>query len=214
VRDIPILSDYDYLRMTEIIEGFDRIFVHSDPKVLPLDLGRPIPEVLSSRIEYTGYVTPSLGGSAQRSTYIHVHAGGGHDGQAFWAAVDSLRPAMSGTEFKLYGRNPAELNDLSSTMRWLGSARRSISMAGYNTVAEWLAFRTPTIFVPRRSESEQLKRLLRLQEFAGGPMAISDATSEGLRLAWDLLSENEPFRADVSIGGQDTFARSVARHLV
>jgi len=213
VRDVPILSEYDYFRMLGVIQHFHRVFVHSDPNAIPFDLGRPIPRALAARIEYTGYVSPTDNGKIQRGTYVLVHSGGGYDGQAFWEAVNSFRVNMSGVQFKTCGQDPVELMDLVSTMRLLRSAWRSISMAGYNTVAEWLAFRTPTIFVPRRSDTEQLKRLHSLHEFAGGPMVISDPTPEGLRSAWDDLSNNEPFRANIWIKGQEKFASAVKRYL-
>jgi predicted glycosyltransferase len=213
VRDIPILSDYDFQRMCAVVPLFDRIFVHSDPNVLPFDVGRPMPESLRARIEYTGYVTPAAEKNIQRNAQVLVHAGGGHDSQAFWAAVNALRHVTIDLEFKMCGEDTAVLTGLASTSRLLQSARRCICMAGYNAVAEWLAIRTPTIFVPRRSEPEQLNRLLWLRESTGGPMVISDPTPQALRSAWDALSEDEPFRAQVWINGQATFAESVAPSL-
>jgi predicted glycosyltransferase len=213
VRDIPVLSDGDYRRMLEVVPFFDRIFVHSDPFFFPLDLARPLPGTLAARIEYTGYVTPKSGEVGPRGAYVLAHAGGGRDGAAFWSAVGVLRREMSHVEFRACGEDPGELAALATVERELRSAWRSVSMAGYNTVAEWLAFRTPTIFVPRHTEPEQLKRLLRLQECAGGPMAISDAEPEALLEAWYRLRDDEPFRTDVQMGGQEHFAQMVQAHL-
>jgi predicted glycosyltransferase len=213
VRDIPVLSGADYRRMLEVVPYFDRIFVHSDPAILCLDLGFPLPERVTARIEYTGYVTPKSGEHLSRGAYVLVHAGGGRDGKSFWSSLDSLRAAISHVEFRACGKDPCELAGLRSVERLLRSAWRSISMAGYNTVAEWLAFRTPTIFVPRHAEPEQLKRLHRLQECIGGPMTISDPAPDALRKAWDILKDDEPFRADVWIDGQEHFAQTVQHYL-
>jgi predicted glycosyltransferase len=214
VREIPILSEYDYDRMTGVVGCFDRIFVHSDPVILSLDLGRPIPESVESRIEYTGYVTPNDQSNPGRGTHVLLHAGGGYDGMPFWRAVNQFSPTMAFVRFVRCGENPNELTSSQLTMQLLRSARRSISMAGYNTVAEWLTFRIPTIFVPRQSDAEQVARIRKLQEYVGGPMAISDATPEGLRSAWEELRDNEPFRFPVRTRGQEHFARTVCQHFL
>jgi predicted glycosyltransferase len=213
VREIPILSEYDYNRMTGVAQEFDRMFVHSDPRVFPLDLGRPLPEAVEKRIEYTGYVTPTANGNVSRLGHVLVHAGGGLDSKPFWEAVKPIRLAMKQVEFECCGKHPAELASLPSVTLLLRSAWRSISMGGYNTVAEWLAFRTPTIFVPRQSDPEQIKRVRRLQECVGGPMRISDADPEALRLAWDSLRDDEPFRPGIWINGQERFANAARPYL-
>jgi predicted glycosyltransferase len=214
VREIPILSDGAYRRLSSVARRFDCIFVHSDPGVLPLDLNRPTPIEVASRVEYTGFVSPGDDeGSLRREGSVLVHAGGGQDGKAFWEAFHEFRLHMATVQFKSCGENPHEMVDHRSMSRLLRSAWRSISMAGYNTVAEWLAFRTPTIFVPRRSDAEQCTRVLRIQERVGGPMMISAATPAALRAAWDGLRDDQPYRTEVWIKGQEHFAKVVHRHL-
>jgi predicted glycosyltransferase len=214
VREIPNLSEYDYERMTGVVGCFDRIFVHSDPVILSLDLGRPTPASLEPLIEYTGYVTPNNTGNPGRGTHVLLHAGGGYDGKPFWRAVHEFGLTMPSVQFVRCGENPDELASSQWTMQLLRSAQRSISMAGYNTVAEWLTFSIPTIFVPRQSDAEQVARLRKLQQHVGGPMAISNPTPEGLRSAWEELRDNEPLRAPVRTMGQEHFARTVCRHLL
>jgi predicted glycosyltransferase len=212
VREIPVVSEDAYYRMMEVVQCFDRIFVHSDPNVQALDLGLPMPGAVASRLEYTGYVTPNDETQLPRGRHVVVHAGGGRDGQPFWKAVHSLRFSMEPTPFICCGVNPDDLTDYRSMAQQLRSAWRSISMAGYNTVAEWLAFCTPTIFVPRQSDSEQMTRVRTLQKRVGGPMMISDATATALRHAWDGLRDDEPFRAPVWTKGQAHFSNFVRRY--
>jgi predicted glycosyltransferase len=208
VRDIAILSTRDYIKMSEAAPLFDRIYVHSDPEIIPLDLGRPTPDTVASRLEYTGFVSPPVAAKTSRGLHVVAHAGGGHDGKEFWNAVNGLRLAKGNVFFTCCGETPGELMEQPSLMRLLRSAWRSVAMAGYNTVAEYLAFRTPTIFVPRPSV-EQSTRVSRLQRIVGGPMIIADATPEALHSAWEALQNDKPFRRDVWINGQERFAQSV-----
>jgi predicted glycosyltransferase len=213
VREIALLSERTFALMADVVPYFDRIFVHSDPKIMPLDLGGPIPESVASRIEYTGYVTPRQEGDHRRDHRVLAHAGGGRDGRAFWTALQQFQAEIAPAELvRCGGETPDLLLDNESTLKLLASSWRSISMAGYNTVAEWLAYRVPTIFVPRVTDREQLTRVRALRERVGGPMVISDATDEALRRAWDSLRDDEPFRTDVWTRGQDYFAKAVASY--
>jgi predicted glycosyltransferase len=213
VREIPAFPRHHYDRMLAIITRFDRIFVHSDPELLTLDIGCAIPEVLAARLEYTGYVTPSGEREVPRSRCVLVHTGGGWDGAPLWDAFRQSNLLSEPAQFRLCGENADELTDSREMECLLRSAWRSISMAGYNTVAEWLAFRTPTIFVPRDSDAEQVTRIHRLRQVVGGPMQISDATPAGLDRAWKRLRDDEPVRSNVWIRGQQYFADAVRRAL-
>src|SRR5918996_584374 len=117
---------------------FDRILVHTDPRLIPFGLTFPHADALGDRLVETGYVIePLTVETAEGRAQVLVSAGGGRVGAAL-------------LEVALQAR--------------LANSLLSISQAGYNTVLEGLRFQKPMVLVPfeTATETEQRTRAERL----------------------------------------------------
>lgn len=176
VRDIVVRRD-EPKREAEIlalIEGyFDRVLVHGDPALLPLDASFPAAPRIADRLAYTGYVAqaPAPARAAARRAdgrgEVIVSAGGGAVGEPLLRTALAARPLCRARErvFRLItGPNlPAAVFE---ALRWerpagviverwrpdlpvlLRNAALSVSQAGYNTLLDVLAARVPAVVVP------------------------------------------------------------------
>jgi len=214
VRDIVLISEKHATAVDQVLSQVDRVFVHSDPAIQPFVPGELRLNGFSEKLEYTGYVTPPVTRKSNRQKYVVVHAGGGRDGAPLWLAVDELEKRNKSLTFVRCGQFPGQQKSQRELLNLIGDAGCCISMAGYNSVAEWLKLQTPTIFVPRTSDSEQPARLERLAARVGGPMCSAAATVDDLSnaLRW-LTQEAAPLRQKPWIDGQNYFARQVCEEL-
>ena len=98
VRDIlaPPSKPSKAERTDEIVRQFyDRILVHSDPNVVPLNTSWPVSEELTKRLHYTGFVAPAAPtphSEAIGKDEVLVSAGGGSVGQADLSSGHRGRP--------------------------------------------------------------------------------------------------------------------------
>jgi predicted glycosyltransferase len=217
VRDIVLVGEKHSARARAALAEVDMVFVHSDPSVQPFLHGQLNLDGCAYSLEYTGYVTPRAEPSDGRRGELDcvvVHAGGGRDGAALWEALDVLEGEQRSVKFIRCGQAPGAQMKQTELLGLLRRARGCISMAGYNSVAEWLALRTPTVFVPRRSDSEQLTRLEGLQRTVGGPMCCAEANADGLRQALAALPRaGQTLSRQVWINGQEHFAKRVCEEI-
>jgi len=159
---------------------YDRVLVHSDPKLIPFAASFPCASEVGDLIRYTGYVTEAvpIAGADRSDGEILVSAGGGAVGwpllQAAVAAralsKEQSRPWRLITGGNLPDADFARLQAAASGFiverfradfkALLARCRVSVSQGGYNTVLEILASRTPAVIVPfaEGAESEQTDR--------------------------------------------------------
>lgn len=151
---------------------FDRVLVHGDPRLAPLELSFPGAAEIAGRLAYTGYVVelPAAADSAEAGAEtgeVLVSAGGGAVGGALLRASLAARPltGLAGRPWRLVtGLNlPAteavalaaaappgvtierHRPDLAGLF---GRCAVSVSQGGYNTVMELIAARARAVVVP------------------------------------------------------------------
>jgi predicted glycosyltransferase len=158
---------------------YDRVLVHSDPKLIPFGASFPCADQIQDLIRYTGYVTEAAITRADRSDgEILISAGGGAVGWPLLQAAVAARALSKekGRPWRLItgGNLPdadfAQLQTMADGFiverfradfkALLARCRVSVSQGGYNTVLEILASRTPAVIVPFAEgvESEQTDR--------------------------------------------------------
>lgn len=214
VRDIVLIAEKHGPAVRDALSIVDAVFVHSDPDIQPFVAGRLQVDKTSTKFEYTGYVTPQVNRKKHPRDYVVVHAGAGRDGAPLWAALDELEKRYRSLTFIRCGQFTARQRTQGELLNLIDDARCCISMAGYNSVAEWLKFQTPTVFVPRTSDSEQPTRIARLEARVGGPMRAVNATVAELSQALEFISNQpEPINGSVWLDGQTYFARRVCKEL-
>jgi predicted glycosyltransferase len=192
LRDV-LVAKSDPQRQAEMIalvrRYFDRVLVHGDPAVIPLEASFPAATALTDRLSYTGYVLDTAvaaspaRGENDRPGEILVSAGGGAVGRPLIEAALAARPLTQWRDKPwrivtgpgMAERDLAALRDLLPEGVALDRVRPdlpalfarchlSISQAGYNTVMELLSVRARALVVPfaEASETEQTLRARRL----------------------------------------------------
>jgi predicted glycosyltransferase len=192
LRDV-LVAKADPKRQAEMIalaqRYFDRVLVHGDPDVIPLEASFPAAATLIDRIAYTGYVLdpatfgPASDGAMTGTDEILVSAGGGAVGRPLIEAAMAARPLTQWHDKPwriVTGPGMAErdvaalraslpegilLDRVRSDLPALfARCRLSISQAGYNTLMELLSVRARALVVPfaEASETEQTLRARRL----------------------------------------------------
>jgi predicted glycosyltransferase len=196
-------------RMVEIARrDFDRILVHSDPRVVPLEASLPTAAALASRLDYTGYVSEAsdragvaaLAGVGEGE--VLVSAGGGAVGEGLLrAALDArsraghlgLRwrllagPDLSESVFRSIEETAPDLiveRNRPDFVELLGRCRVSVSQAGYNTMLDLVRARARAVVVPFSGdgEREQSIRAVRF-EHRGLVRVVPEARLDGGSLA-------------------------------
>lgn len=159
---------------------FDRILVHGDPDLFGFDQSFPFAADLAGMIEYTGYVAPKIAPFSGARHGVLVSAGGGAVGSDLISAAIAARrfskryadapwDIVTGPHFpeedaaRLAQNLPAGIKlhrFLSDFRQRLTRASVSVSQAGYNTLMDVLAAKTPAVMVPFADggESEQAER--------------------------------------------------------
>ncbi|MSP68389.1 MAG: glycosyl transferase family 28 [Alphaproteobacteria bacterium] len=236
VRDVLVGQDREG-RAAETVayleRYFDRVLVHGDPAVLPLDVSCPFAHRFAHRTTYTGYVVehePRAAPTAGRAGVL-VSAGGGAVGARLLAtalAARALGPLKSEPWRILVGANAGA--EALAALRaqappgvsveaarpdfpdLLVGARLAISQGGYNTVLETVAAGTPAVVVPfaQGAETEQTVRAL---HFAAHGLlawvAEEGLTPAALAAAIDRALTLRP-RVRLDLGGADGSAQILA----
>jgi predicted glycosyltransferase len=197
---------------------FDRILVHTDPRLIPFGLTFPHAEALGDRLVETGYVVePSLTErTAEGRGEVLVSAGGGRVGAALLEVALGARPLSSlrGHSWRLIaGGNLAGDAFQALSVRipqgvilqrqredfpaLLANSLLSVSQAGYNTVLEGLRFQKPMVLVPfeTATETEQRTRAERLVTLGLAEVVWeSELTPRTLAGAIDRARRTRPVR--------------------
>ncbi len=155
-------------------EGYDRVCVYGAPEVFDARHEYPIPPELGERLEFTGYVVrpsahlpfrpvPSL------RPQVLVTMGGGEDGAeridaylsalelepSDWESVVVAGPLLDTREARRLRRRAEALGSVrlhrfhADLPHLLAQCQAVVSMAGYNTCAEILRSRRPSVLLPR-----------------------------------------------------------------
>ncbi|MFO1170472.1 MAG: glycosyltransferase [Hyphomicrobiaceae bacterium] len=217
---------------------FDRVFVHGDGAVLPLDRTFPLAREIADKIVYTGYVVdrrtdpPHWVKTTDGHDEVIVSVGGGAVGlDLLKAAIGAKRLGAAPNHVwrLLAGANLAEA-DVAELKRLappgliveparpdfrtlLTRAALSISQAGYNTVMDVLEAGCRNVVVPfaAGSESEQLFRARELE--ARGLLTVLDEAKlspQSLANAVDTaLAAPKPAAARIDLTGIETTARLI-----
>lgn len=218
---------------------YDRVLVHGDPTLIPLQRSFPEAEAVEGRLTYTGYIAQAPPEPPQRQdrSGVIVSCGGGAVGRHLLdCALEVSRrrgPALGDWHF-LVGEQVSE--DRLSALRdglpaWakveanrpdfhalLAGARLSISQAGYNSVVDLLQADVPAVLVPYAAdgETEQPMRAELLDRFAGFVVVSEDTLAphrldEAIDTALD--GGGKPARPPVDLSGAEQSATLLARAL-
>ena len=173
-----------------LAHAYDHVCVYGWPTVLDPRREYPMPGVLSSALEFTGYVVRRAPSRITRPLppdrhQVLVTVGGGEDGgdciESYLAALQSgpvewestivlgplLEPAH-GRRIKRHGRllDGVTVHSFHSDLpRLLAESDAVVSMAGYNTVAEILQSGVPAVLVPRSFPRREQR--IRAERLAG-----------------------------------------------
>jgi len=210
----------------------DAVLVHGDPQLFGFDRSFAQADQISDLIVHTGYVAPAMktGATVSREGVL-VSAGGGavgaelielainarcHSskfGQSRWDIVTG--PHFPVARFDAVARNLPEgitlhrfLPDFRERM---AGAAVSVSQAGYNTLMDVLATRTPAVMVPfaEGGESEQTERA----EILSKEGVISLLDLDGLSaqsLAKQIDRASQPANVKIALDGAQKTASIVA----
>jgi predicted glycosyltransferase len=186
LRDIMIQKLSEPARVEKILEAlknFDGVLVHSDSKLIPLELTWPAAEKIRKKLIYTGFVTEpsridSRTSASARTNEILVSAGGGNVGEDFYSAILKSTDQFAEYQFTFVigpyakpefrniftaqastKKNVKIVGLIANFEERLLSCRLSISLAGYNTVMNILNTHTPALFFPYAANWEQKSRL-------------------------------------------------------
>ena len=230
VRDILVeKSDqkkYERRVVDTLNSFFDLVLVHSDPSVITLDETFGSLAEVKVPVEYTGYVVRKCsgkGGVALPENYrrIVVSHGGGRVGSELLEA-SILASDLLGNEYRIeifpgifipdpdlkrikdlaQGRPNVHVKEFSlDFIKELVSAHLSVSMAGYNTMMDLLATRTPGLVFPFSQNREQRLRATRFEKM--GVVKVLDSFDPrkialGVR---ELAGKKEAFKVGVNIDG-------------
>lgn len=215
-----------------IEDHYDKILVHSDPNIIPLQATFPATERIADKITYTGFVIPSSSDSPTMAPRdVIVSAGGGAFGGALMdtalkTAINrpdltwymSTGPNLSEQQFNLLNTRCPDhvklVRYISNLANQMKLAKVSISQCGYNTAMDVLAAHKESpcraVFVPYDTEgqSEQIRRAQLLEE-AGYAVNLpqSKLTDEGLSQAIDQAMGLPNVDLAVDFDGVDNTAR-------
>lgn len=235
IRDVLGGAQGDTQRQLKMLTLFDRYFdrllVHGDESLIPLQMTfGPTPN-LGARLSYTGYVVDSLG-AATKSTEVGrgevlVSAGGGAVGLPLLATAILARPLSSLSQRRwrvLAGSNVTELQfrSLQELAAETGQGRVlverarpdfvamlvncavSVSQGGYNTVLEVLSQGARSVIVPFSAggETEQSLRSSLLAKL-GWIQCLGEEqlSAQSLAAAVDQAAGTPPRRSRVDLDG-------------
>jgi len=241
VRDVLVTKRHDQDRhdlraVAWLNENFDAVLIHSDKKIVALDATFSTFDKIGIPVYYTGYISNECQPpESERCRQIVVSAGGGRVGhelvKAAMAAFPRINADLDLDMLIVTGPNggglksPANGQKSPTTVAFINNlpdvfARSmvSVSQCGYNTAVDLLRTRTPAIFVPYEtaSEDEQPRRAqllatqgcaLMLRQKSLTASAIVDAASK-------LLSSNYVNTPDIDLNGaqrSSALIRAVSR---
>jgi predicted glycosyltransferase len=222
-----------------IASVYERVLVYGDPTLPTTAVELGLPGSYPDRITHVGYVAPDPAPSAdwasshdRKAPYVLVTAGGGGDGASLLGAyaeylesepgplpfrsVVVTGPFLSPSRFqrlraRLTGTaSPVEVIEFTEQIEPLTmGASAIVSMGGYNTAAEALRARVPSLFIPRSAPRlEQTIRCERLSKRSGIEWCAAPDVTPGLiaRFLASAMSGRRLPAPDVDLGGLEKTA--------
>lgn len=235
VLDAPeaVESEWRITPAELVAELYDEVWIYGDPAVHDLRTSGEVPDELAPLIRYQGYLAH---GRAEEPTdldperpYVVTTAGGGSDGTRLCLAAARAEvprghqhvlitgPQMSDADHRAVEREAGPRTSVTRSVDdAAGLIRRSaasVSMAGYNTVAETLATDVPALLVPReRPRTEQLIRARGLERVgASDLLREQDLTPQAISRWWASAVHRTVDRRALDLGGLRAVAGSAAR---
>jgi predicted glycosyltransferase len=243
IRDV-LVRKRDPKREREMVTlaeiWFDRVLVHGDPEVIPLDASFPQATEIGHKLVYTGYVIDPddleemASGRESGRDEVVVSVGGGAVGESLLRTALAARPLsrlahhvwrlVTGPNLpdSVYTELAWNLPPGVVVERWrsdlpvmLRNCVLSISQGGYNTIMDILRARARAVIVPfaAGTETEQEFRARVLEE--RGLVTVVDPGSfspESLAGAVDQALDKAPAVGLINLKGAETTARIVAEH--
>lgn len=181
VRDVvqrPRKADRADEMVTFAEQSYDAILVHSDPSVVLAESSFPEMSRVRHLFRYTGYICRGARAQIPARDDVLISAGGGAVGQRLIDVAEQARdlsilrqkpwtivmgPLSEGQPSASGGLS--KVRSLPDFAMRLANAALSVSQAGYNTMAEVLIARTPTVVVPFETDREQ-EQITRARCFA------------------------------------------------
>ena len=219
---------------------FDRVLVHGDPEVIPLEASFPQSGEIAHKLAYTGYVTDpddldevAKGRESGRDEVV-VSVGGGAVGEPLLRTALAARPLSRLSHYvwrlitgpnlpgSVYSELAWDLPPGVVVERWrsdlpilLRNSVLSISQGGYNTIMDILRTRARAVVVPfaASNETEQELRARVMEE--RGLVTVVDPRAfcpERLAEAVDQALDKVPAVGLINLKGVETTARIVAEH--
>lgn len=216
---------------------FQRVLVHGDPGLIPLEASFPEAREIADLIRYTGYAAevrqdPVPPGLESGRGEVIVSVGGGVVGEPLLRAALAARPLSRavGLPWRLIcgtGLPEAVYADLVfdpppgvMVERWrsdlptlLGNGVLSISQGGYNTVLDVLRAGVPAVIVPF-ADAHETEQAFRARVLADkGVVTLVEPTAltpESLAAAVDVALERPPAGIAVDLDGGNATAREIA----
>jgi len=223
-------------KITEIIETyFDRILVHGDQTLIPLEATFPTAAHFADKLTYTGYVTEdNVSGSSSNEGggEVVVSTGSGSVGEGLLRAALAARALskLADKTWRLLAGDylPEPVFDELRSMAppgviierarpdfrtLLANAALSISQGGYNTVMDVLSAKCPAVIVPFADDGEG-EQTFRARELAGrglfNLLEAGDLSARALAEAVDLTIDAFPAgNVDIDMTGAETTARLI-----
>lgn len=172
--------------------AYDAVCVYGSPEIYDLRQECPVPEELARHLRFVGYVArrpaaPRTPADSRRRPRVTATVGGGEDGveridcyldslelgEPAWDSILVLGPLLDSDAARSLERRAQGIPNVTvhrfveDLPELFAASDCVVAMAGYNTVAELLAARTPCVLLPRTApRSEQLLRA-RCMERAG-----------------------------------------------
>ncbi|MCP4315841.1 MAG: glycosyl transferase [Hyphomicrobiales bacterium] len=204
----------DWQTVELINRYFDGVLVHGDRNLVELAATFPFTAEIAKQIHYTGIVTPprDQDTAAPQERYdVVVSAGGGLLGrELIFAAAEARKsspfkdarwciltgPYMAAEDRKRLEKYDMEIHQFIPDLhRVLKTAQLSISLTGYNTVADIMAAGCRAIVAPQwnKKETEQLRRAELLSKLGLVEMLAHDEkTPSALSAAIDRVMSAPP----------------------
>ncbi len=186
---------------------YDHVLVHGDPAFVRLEETFPLAAQITDKVIYTGLVAAPVPEPSTACYDVIVSAGGGAVGAGMLAAtLDAAErlpevgrwcviagpnlPQADFDQFAARARSGVELVRFRRDfVALLGSARLSVSQAGYNTVCDILGAGCRAVLVPFASggETEQTERADRLARL-GLATVLPESAMDGQRMTAAIVS--------------------------
>ena len=240
VRDV-LVRKADTKRNQEMVNiakmWFDRVLIHADRRLIPLEASFPEAATLAKKLSYTGYVVNNANIEALARDResgrgeVVVSAGGGAVGEPLLRAALAAKPLTKLSEHVWrFVTGPNLPNSVFEELAWdappgvvferwrrdfpivLRNCVLSVSQGGYNTLMDVLKAKARSVIVPfaAGSETEQEFRARALEKL--GLVTVVDPqalSSKVLGAAIDRAIDITPLVADIDFSGAKTSARIV-----